>query len=178
MNDNMEEMFENLDGLLAQTDLKDVTAEGAGFEELPEGYYLCEVEKAELKVSKSSKMPMVAFQFKVVDDGVTIKNENEDWTPIKGSKNRKIFMYYVLKDETSVKRFATDMLKFEGDTAGESLLEKECFMNSSLLCDALEILESGYRIYIQISVSENQDGTSSTWKNLVSWKRAANLELK
>ena len=44
MNDNMKEMFENLDSILSQTDLKDVTAEGAGFEELLEGYYLCEVE--------------------------------------------------------------------------------------------------------------------------------------
>lgn len=177
MNDNMEEMFENLDSILSQTDLKDVTAEGAGFEELPEGYYLCEVEKAELKVSKSSHQPMVAFQFKVLDDGVTIKNEEEDWTTIKGSKNRKVFMYYVLKDEVSVKRFVTDMLKFEGTEPGTPLLEKECFTNSALLGDALEVL-TGYNIYIQISVSENDDGSTSSWRNLISWKRAANLGLK
>lgn len=176
-NENMTDVFANLDSLLAKTDLKDVTSEGAGFEELPDGYYLCEVEKAELKESKTSHMPMVAFQFKVVEDGLTVKSEMEDWSSIKGSKNRKIFIYYVLKDDSSVRRFVTDMLKFEGTTPGESLLEKECFTNSALIEDALDILK-GYQVYIQVSTSENADGTTSSWKNLISWKRANSLGLK
>lgn len=33
------------------------------------------------------------------------------------------------------------------------------------------------RIYTQISKTERDDGTTATWTNLVSWKRAAKLEL-
>ena len=95
---------------------------------------------------------------------------------IKGSKNRKIFMYYVLKDTQSVRRFVSDMLKFEGEEAGKPLLDKEYFMNFEILEDALKILE-GMKIYVQVTKSENQDGTVRNWQNLISWKRAAALDL-
>ena len=173
--DNLNDVFNSLNGLLSNTDLSDVSAESAGFSELPDGYYLAEVEKAELKESKSSHQPMVAFQFKVVDDGLAV-DENGEFVTVKKTKNRKIFLYYVIKDETSLKRFVQDMLKFEGDVAGKPLLEKECFTNSELLVDALDILKS-MRIYIQSSTTVNDDDSTSTWKNLISWKRAAALEL-
>ena len=172
---NMNDIFASLNGILQNTDLTDVTAESTGFSELPDGYYLSEVEKAELKESKSSHQPMVAFQFTIVEDGSTV-NEQGDFEPIKKSKNRKIFMYYVLKDETAIKRFATDMLKFEGDKEGESLLSKEYFTNAEVLQDALEILK-GMRIYIQSSTTINDDDSTSVWKNLVSWKRAKAIGL-
>ena len=84
-------------------------------------------------------------------------------------------MYYVLKDTNSVRRFVSDMLKFEDDK-GKSLLDKEYFMNSELLSDALRLLE-GMNIYIQITKSEMQDGTVRSWQNLISWKRAYALNL-
>ena len=68
------------------------------------------------------------------------------------------------------------MLKFEGDTAGESLLPKEAFLSSETIEDALDIL-IGKRIYIQVSTTVNDDDSKSTWNNLISWKRAAALEL-
>lgn len=172
-------LYSQLDGILGNTDLTDVSAESTGFQELPEGYYLCEVEKAELKTSKSSGMPMVAFQLKVVEDGVAAEiDEKNDvhLTEIKKTKNRKVFKYYVLKDDTSVKRFVTDMLKFEGETAGESLLPKEAFLTSATMVDAIDIL-TGMRIYVQVSISENDDGSKSVWQSFISWKRAAALEL-
>lgn len=172
--ENMNEILNTLDSLLSTTDLSEVTSEDTGFSELPDGYYLSEVEKAELTMSKKSKQPMVAFQFKIVEDGVTLDSEGNR-IEVKKSKGRKIFMYYVLKDDISVKRFATDMLKFEGEE-GKSILEKECFMTSELLEDALDILK-GMRIYIQSSTTVNDDDSTSVWKNLISWKRAKNLEL-
>ena len=114
-------LFDKLDGLLSTVDLSDVTAESAGFTELPDGYYLCEVEKTEIRESKSSKMPMAAFTFKILEDGYTAEvNESGETVinSIKKTANRKIFIYYVFKDERSVKRFATDMLKFEGEEEG------------------------------------------------------------
>lgn len=174
-NKNMNDVFASLNNLLTQTDLTDVTADGANFSELPDGYYLSEVESAELKESKSSHQPMVAFQFKVVEDGMSV-NDNGDFEPIKKSKNRKIFMYYVLKDDNSIRRFVQDMLKFEGEKPGEPILTKEYFTNSELLNDALEILV-GMRIYIQSSTTTNDDDSTSVWKNLITWKRAKAIGL-
>lgn len=174
-NENLKSLFASLDGILQNTDLSDVTADSNDFAELPDGYYLCEVEKAELKESKTSKQPMVAFQFKIVEDGTGVASDGT-FTTLKKTKNRKVFLYYVLKDERSVRRFATDMLKFEGEKEGEPLLGKEYFMNSEILEEALDVL-TGSRIYIQSSTTENEDGSNSVWKNMISWKRAKALEL-
>lgn len=168
-----------LDQLLNNTDLTDVSAESTGFQELPDGYYNCEVEKAELKISKSSGLPMAAFQFKVVEDGYMAElddKQNVSLTPLNKTKNRKIFINYVLKNDTWVRRFVTDMLKFEGEEEGEPFLPKEAFTTSETIEDALAAL-TGKRIYIQVSTSVNDDDSKSTWNNLISWKRAAALEL-
>lgn len=172
---DMTSIFKALNDILGQADLSDVTAESTAFSELPDGYYLTEVEKAELKESKSSHMPMVAFQLNVVEDGLGI-DENSKLFDIKKTKGRKVFLYYVLKDEASVRRFATDMLKFEGSEQDKPILDKEYFMNSQTLVDALDILV-GMRIYCQSSTTINKDDTTSNWKNLISWKRARMLEL-
>lgn len=173
--EDMTKLFNSLDGVLSNTNLDDVTAESNNFAELPDGYYLSEVEKAELKESKSSGQPMVAFQLKIVEEGLAVDKDG-NFTDLKGTKNRKIFLYYVLKDETAVRRFVTDMLKFEGETEGEPILGKDYFTSSELLVDALDIL-IGLRIYVQSSTTENKDGSTSVWKNLISWKRAKALEL-
>lgn len=173
--ENMNNLFDSLNSVLSSTDLTDVTANDDSFQELPEGYYLCEVEKAELKESKSSHMPMVALQFKTVEDGYKLNTEGE-FINISKTKNRKIFLYYVLKDESSTRRFVTNMLKFEGDEEGVPILSKEYFTTASLLTDALSILE-GLRIYIHISTSENDDGSVSSWKNLLAWKRSKDIGL-
>lgn len=177
--EELKKVLGSLNSLLADTKLDDVSSESSGFESLPDGYYLTEVEKAELTVSKSSGSPMAAFQVKVVEDGVSANIDSKglvDVTEIPRTKNRKIFLYYVLKNESSVKRFVADMLKFEGATAGESLLGKEYFTNAELLEDALDVL-IGSRIYVNVATSENKDGSESTWNNLISWKRASALEL-
>ena len=167
-------LFAQLDGLLADTDISEVTSESSGFESVPDGYYLSEVKKAELTESKTSHNPMVSFQFTICEDGTSIDDDGD--TKInKGTKNRTLFVHFPLKDERSVKRFVTDMLKFEGETPGEPLLGKEYFTNSELLIDALDVL-IGMRIYVQVSTTE-KDGQKSTWNNLISWKRAAALEL-
>ena len=168
-----------VDKLLSNVDLSDVSANSNDFESLPEGYYLCEVEKANLTTSKSSGQPMVAFTFKITENGHTLAvNENGDATmvDVSHSKNRKIFVYYPLKNEASLKRFVKDMLKFEGEKEGEPILTKEYFVTSELLCDALDVL-TGMRIYVQVSVTINKDETKSTWQNLISWERAKKLEL-
>ena len=48
--EDLKAMFSSLDELLNKTDLEDVTAESTGYQDLPDGYYLSEVEKAEIIV--------------------------------------------------------------------------------------------------------------------------------
>lgn len=173
------DIIASINELLKQTNINDVTSESNNFQELPEGYYLCTVDAAEIKESKASGNPMIAFTFTVAENGhhyVADKDGNAEMQEVKGSKNRKIFMYYVLKDTQSVRRFVSDMLKFEGEEVGKPLLDKEYFMNFEILEDALKILE-GMKIYVQVTKSENQDGTTRNWQNLISWKRAAALDL-
>ena len=168
--------FDQIDEILGKINLEDIDADSNDrYEDLPEGYYLCEVEEATLAESQSSHQPMVSFQFKVTENGYTLNEEGTSLIEIDKTKNRKIFAYYVLKDERSVKRFISDMLKFEGEVEGEPLLDKEYFTNSELINDALDVLK-GSRIYVQVSLTE-YNGKASSWKNLISWKRAKSLEL-
>lgn len=179
-NKDLKNIFNTLDELLGSVDISDVSAEGAGFSQLKDGYYLCEVKKAELKISKASKLPMAAFQLKVVEDGTTFSFDskaNMTEIKLKGTKGRTIFKYFTLKDEASIQRFASDMLKFEGDTPGEPLLTKDYFLNSELIEDALEVLV-GMRIYVHNSVTINEDDTTSTWVSFMSWKNAEKTGLK
>lgn len=182
MNDNeLKTLFESIDDVLESVNLDTVSAEGTGFSnEVPDGYYLVEVEKAEPTFSKSSGNPQIAFQFSIVEDGWTLQeddNGNANLVNVSHTAKRKIFMYFPLKSDdegASVKRFVSDMMKFE-DENGESLLPKEAFTRSDTLSDALDILQ-GKRIYVQVSTTVKDDKTS-TWRNIISWKRARALEL-
>lgn len=171
--DQLANIFSSVNKILQSVNVKDVTADTSEqFSQLPDGYYLCEVVKAEMTTSKSSGQPMIAWQFKTVEDGVAI-DENLTKTHIKNTTKRTIYMYHVLKDQASVERFISDALKFEGEVAGESYLEKEYFTTAETLNDALDLLE-GLRIWLHIDTDDN----NSTWTRMVSWKRAAKLELE
>lgn len=174
MADNLKSVFDALDNLLATTDITDVTSESSFFQDLPDGYYLSEVVKTEIKESKSTHNPMIMFQYKIVENGVTIDDKGK-LVELKGTAKRNIFKNYVFKDQDSVKRFVTDMLKFEGDVPGEPVLEKEAFMNSEVLEDALDVLV-GLRLYIHARVSGEGDN-KSTWFDCISWKRASAMGL-
>lgn len=174
--------MDSLDSLLSETKLDDVSAESnGGFEDLPEGYYLSVLEKAELTISKSSGSPMVSLTFKVVEDGVTEVVDEKGYVKkdyIKNSKGRKLFKHYPFKDSSSVKRFVADMLKFEGSEPDTPILEKECFTTKELLGEALDVLSSVQpQIFIQVQKSTNKQGQTTNWNNLISWKRAKTLEL-
>lgn len=178
-----DELRAQLDQLLGSTDLSQVTAEGSGFQELPVGYYLAEVKKAVLTVSKSSGFPMVSIQLQIVSDGLKTSDDVEDSSlvAIPHTKGRMVFIHYPFKDGSSVTRFASDMEKFEGDKPGEPLLPKEAFSTSATLEESLSVLEEvGPRIWINNSISRSvnpQTGKPGTFSNMISWKRALQLGL-
>lgn len=176
-NEVLAKVFAQANEILKQADLDDVTAESTGFSELPDGYYLAEVVKASFGESKSSHLPMISLQLKNVQEGLVVNVDAKNkisLSELKGTKNRMHFIYYVLKDTTAVRRMATDMLKFESEP-GESLLPKEAFTTAETLNDSLEVIE-GMRIYVNVSTSGEGDNKRQ-WTNLISWKRAAALEL-
>lgn len=178
MNDNQFDIamtMNTLDDLLKATDLNDVTSESSGFDDLPAGYYLSEVNSAELTISKNSGNPQVKVVFKVVEDGVTEEIDDKGKNLPK-TAGRLIFKYYPLKDEKTVRTMVSDMTKFEGEVKGEPLLPKEYFKETSLLNEALACL-TGSRIYVNITTSTNKEGKTNNWVNLISWKRAAQLDL-
>jgi hypothetical protein len=170
---NMDELFKKVDSVLTKVDLSKTTSENIGFEDLKSGYYLCEVESAKLTESKKSHNPQIALTLKTIDDGFMI-DDDDNRVVYTGSKNRKIFKYYPLIDETSVKRFVSDMLKFEDDD-GNSILPQEAFTTAETLTDSLEVIE-GMRIYIQLTVS-GEGEAKNNWTSLLSWKRVAQLEI-
>jgi len=174
--------FDQLNSLLNSVKLDDVNAESNENQNnsLPDGYYLCEVAKAELTTSKSSNKPMAAFRFKAVEDGIgtVIENGFTKKVNIEHTANRVLFKYYVLGTEEDVKKFVSDMLKFEEPgNEGVPLLDKEVFLDGEVLGDAIEALE-GARLYVQVSNTvKKSTGEAQTWYSLISWKRAKGLEL-
>jgi len=172
-----------LDDLLSKSDLSSTTSEGTISSDLPDGYYLCEVEKAELTSTKATGNPMVKFQYKIVENGlksVVDAQGNDTLVEAKNTANRKIFLNYVISTEQNLGFFVSDMLKFESpDNPGEPLLTKEYFKNTSLLLDALDILATGSRIYIMVQSKPKKDNPNEVEKryNPITWKRATLLEL-
>ena len=70
------------------------------------------------------------------------------------------------------------MLKFEGETPDTPLLEKEYFTTKELLGQALDYLSSAQpQIFVQVTKSTNKQGQTTNWNNLITWKRARQLEL-
>lgn len=176
---DLSQVFSTVDGLLSQINAEKIDPNAPDFENLPEGYYSCEVVKAELGVSKSSEKPQIKLQLKTIENGLKVEIDDEGDSILKEiqkTKDRFIFKYYPLDTKQNVEKMIKDMLKFEGDEPGIPLLERDYFTNSELLTSALEVLE-GSRIYVQITESKGKDGNSSFWTNLISWGRAEKLGL-
>ncbi len=176
-NDELNDVFKMVNEVLKDANVDDVTAETSEkFTSLPDGYYYTEVDTAELAVSNASGNPMVRWVFTNVEDGITL-DEDGELTYINGTKGKKHFVYSSLKDGRAVERFVSDALKFEGEEPGVPYLDKEYFTTAETLNDAIGLLE-GRRIWLHVDTSENDDGSSSVWTRLVSFKRAIKLGLE
>lgn len=176
-NDDLSDVFATINKTLKDVKVEDVTANSTEqFASLPDGYYYTEVDSAKITVSKSTGLPMVAWVMTNIEDGLTL-NKDDELDYIRNTKNKKHFMYSLLKDAKAIERFVSDALKFEGEEPGVPFLDKEYFTTAETMNDALGLLE-GRRIWLHVSTSENQDGSSSTWTNFVSFKRAIALGLE
>lgn len=173
-----DDLFNDLDDVLKETDFSQVSAtNNGGFENLPDGYYLCQVEETDLKRSKTSNKPMVAIRFSVVDDGYTF-DDTDTLKQLSQGRNRLIFKNYPISDSQSAKRFVSDMMKFEDpNNEGQPLLPAEAWKDTDTLrqsIEALRMLES--RIWVHLE-TRDYNGKANQWTNLVSFDRAMQLGL-
>jgi len=158
------------------------TSTGDKFEELPEGFYLCELLEATLGESKSGKL-MASMRFKVVEDGRAVLTDdqgNAQFGIVEHSTNRNIFNHYVLEGDYAdkkLKQLKSDCLKFEGSD-GNPLLPEEAFNEADLLEQCMDALV-GSRIYIQVSYGKtaNEDGSPKVFYNLITFAKAKDMEL-
>ncbi len=178
----------DLEALLASTNLDKVTSEGA-FEELRQGYYLCEVSAGEFTTSKAG-LPMAKFTLTTVYDGLCERLdeerkavEDEDGNLIidvnEGSKGRKIFKNFVIKDQESLKKFVADMLKFEDpENPGESILTKDMFGTIENMSAAIQVVV-GLTIFVRATLGKAtpEYPTPSNFYSFVSWKNVEKLHL-
>ena len=168
-------------------DVEKVDKEGTGsFEDLPDGYYLCSVDAAELGQSKTTEKLMASFKCTVVEDGVTL-NDNDELVYVTNTKNRKIFKHYVLQNEDpkkqkdAIDRLVSDIKKFEGEPGVPLVqplfdeLKAGSIKMSEFIQSSLEFL-TDMQIYIQVVRSE-KNGQVRVWYRLISWERAAKLVL-
>lgn len=172
---NLQKEFAELDELLSQIDLNNVSSDYVA-KELKDGAYLCELKKAELVLSKKSNKLQAKLTFKTVEDGLT-DDEDGNLLKIEKTKGINIYKYYSLADISKIEIFASDMLKFEAEP-GKPLLPKEALKRADTINESLELLED-MRIYVQVSntYDENTGSITNTWYNLLSWKRASLLGL-
>ena len=174
--ENFDALSSTLDSLFSQIDVDNITADtNTRFANLPDGYYLCEVSKAELRETKTNK-PMYSFQFKVFEDGHkhVVSDGNPEFESIPNTKNRVIFKNYVISKKEDLEGFISDMLKFEVD--GEQMLEKSYFTSTSGTLDALDVI-IGSTIYMMLQTYTNRKGEEQQNTNIVKWSVANELGL-
>ena len=171
-----------LDRLLESVDLSTTTEEGVSFK-LPDGYYLCQVEKAALTESRSGN-PMVAIEYATIEDGKKLIVDDSGYSQLveaKNTANKKIYVNYVLSNEMNVGFFVSDMLKFQDPETNESIFkdENKYFKSTEGIIAVCDTLEQAGIVFImaQTVESKNKPGEKEQKFKPISWKRARKLEL-
>ena len=175
------EKMQALDQLLASADLSNTSEEGVK-SELPDGYFLSEVKKAELKTSKSGNA-MVAIEYNTIEDGKKSVVDEQGYAQLveaPKTADKTIYVNYVLSNELQIEFFVADMLKFQDPETNESIFTKDDFKSSEAIENVCAMLEQGGIIYIAVQTVEKKNGepgeTEKKFKP-ISWKRARQLEL-
>ena len=158
----------SLNEILKNIDLENLSSDNS-FENLPDGYYLVEVEKVQLGESKTNNK-MITWTTKVVENGISF-NEYFEKQTIPNTRGRKVWLYSLLNNEQNVKRAFSDLLKFK-DQENNSILDTKYFKSEESLEMSLGLLE-GRRIYIHLSTS----GDKNQWKRFVNWEAVEKIGL-
>lgn len=156
-----------------ENDLKD-----DGYQEVPDGYYYSEVQKATFGLNKAKDALQVMIDFQVVQNGVvqSLVNGANTRREIPKTVGRHIYKYYTFKGDAEKKKkaicnFAKDMTCFE-DENGAIFLPTD-FQHVEAYDQLLPTLD-GMRIFIKVEKAKNSDFVN---KNLISWTVAKTLHL-
>lgn len=172
MSEEAKTLYNNVNNILKNINVDEIDPE-SDFNKLPDGYYLGSF-KFELGESKKNKNPQIKTTITIVENGLNI-DEDGDLVEIPKTKNNKIWKYYPLTDEDSVKKLIKDMLKFEDDE-GNTILVKEDFSSLEQIKLSCEVLEE-MQLFVNVSNYTKKDGEEGTNYNLITWKRAEKLGL-
>lgn len=183
-NIDLQSIYSEIGEVMAKTDLSNVTAQSAGYEDLPDGYFLAEVTDTKIHRSKSSNKPMVSLTFSIVSDGLKL-NEDDDasedvsFSEIPHTKDRLVFKHWVIDTPQNLKKFVSDMKKFEDPSEpNKALLPDEAWSDPTFMGESIPLLaEMNCRMWIHNRVTKKDDGTTSSWQDLVDFNRAAKLGL-
>jgi len=173
MSEEVKDLYSNVNNILKNINVEEIDPEAIDYRKLQDGYYLCSF-KFELTTSKKSGNLQIKASMNTEENGIEV-NEDGDLVEIPKTKNTKLWKYYPLTDEDSIKKAIKDMLKFE-DEDGQPILEKEDFETLEkieLACGALEELQ----LFVNVSNYTKKDGEEGTNYNLITWKRAEKLGL-
>ena len=189
-NFDLQSWLEDVGSVMKKTDLSKVSAESTGFEDLPEGYYLAEVidvKPDRCKSGKNEGKPTLKMRLKVVGDGFKLagdpdelEDEGKDlFEPVTGVNGRFVFKTFTIGEESLMKRFASDMMKFEEpNNPGKMLLPEEAWADPKIMFDSVSLLvDLASRIWLHNKVTKKEDGTNGAWVDFLDFSRAAKLGL-
>lgn len=180
-NIDLSSIFSEIGDVMKQTDLSNVSAESVGYEDLPDGYYLAEVIETKIGRSKSSNKPMISLRLSIVDDGFKLSDKEDEisFDKIEHTKGKQVFKHYIIDTSQNLKRFVSDMKKFEDpNEVGKQLLPDEAWSSPEIMGESISILsEINCRIWLHNRVTKKFDGTSNAWVDLVSFNQAAKTGL-
>ena len=173
-----EKIASSLDKLLGSVDLSSTSEEGVRFQ-LPEGYFRCLVEKAELKESKSGN-PMVSFELKTMEDGKKSIVDEQGYAQLVDAPHtadKKIYINYVLSNELQVGFFVSDMLKFQDLETNEPFFTADDFSNTEGIIQVCDVLATGAEIYIMVQNTDKKNDKGETIQNFkpITWNRARRI---
>ena len=175
------DLMSDLQGTVDDIDFEKDMAESGNFENLPEGYYYCEVQQSTFGLNKAKDALQVKLDLLVLQNGVkeTLVNGVSTLTEVPKTVGRHIYKYYTFKGDADTKKkriiaFAKDMTLFE-DANGPLFLPTD-FQNVQIYDQLVpKLAELGLRIYVQI-VADKKDA-NNVWSYLVSWKRVKSMHI-
>lgn len=158
----------NLNDILKNIDLKNISNEQNSYIELPDGYYLVQIERAEIVNSKTSGNLMVRWELTTLENGIGFDENTGGTKYIEKTAQKRIYHYHILNSEQNVTRLLSDLLKFEIE--GQPAFSVDMFVDQAHIEAVLDGLQ-GLSIWINLT-TKNSKGESSQWKNFISFRSA------
>lgn len=159
---------DEINGLIQQTDLSNVSANSTGYDELPFGYYRTKFSGVKVGRTKSTQTPMVTLTLEVLEDGYKLNDATLQFERIGGVTKRLVFKNYVIGDSKGLKSLVSDLKKVE-DQDGQPLLTDDYLKDFPAMYTFMKFfVENGFTIWVRVRETKKKDGTTGSWTDLVS----------